>query len=99
MATLEATSLFKSPPPVDPTNGAFTYVAEWTDISNDGGSNDNTVSIYAGSAMRSSLSAVAAFRHSGRSVESITGPFTIVLEGRFAMNAAIGLNIRSEEHT
>lgn len=65
---------------------------EWGDLANDGSSQDTTIFYNRGSALVGDATSAAAWQHSGRSVDEVTGPFTIVLEGAMAQNAAFGLN-------
>lgn len=70
----------------------FSYVQEWGDLANDSSTQDYRIFYNSGSSLVSSGTSSAAFQHSGRSVDTVTGPFTIVLEGTLAESAAFGLN-------
>ena len=75
-----------------PAPVGFSYVQEWGDLANDGSTQDTTIFYNRGAALVGDATSAAAWQHSGRSVDTVTGPFTIVLEGTLAQNAAFGLN-------
>jgi hypothetical protein len=75
-----------------PAPVGFSYVQAWGDLVNDSSTQDSELFFNSGSALVGDATSAAAWQHSGRSVDEITGPFTIVLEGAMAQNSSFGLN-------
>jgi len=76
-----------------PSPAGFSYVQEWGDLANDGSTQDTTIFYNRGSALVSNQTGADTWDHSGRSVDTLQGVFTVVLEGTLAQNVAFGLNI------
>lgn len=87
MANLEATSLFS------PLANGRRFIQQWTDLDNDNGDQTNMLFRLPGSAFIAANSAAGAWQRSARSVDTVSGVFTIVLRAPFSSYTYMGLNI------
>jgi hypothetical protein len=87
MATIEVTSLFNP----NPLSNGGTYITGWQDYTNDGGSVTNGLYRLPGQTWISG-SGSGSWVRSARSVQTVSGVFTVVLRGPMSMYAYLGLN-------
>ena len=95
MANLEATPLFR-PNPL--TNGG-TFIQGWQDLANDNGSQSTSLYWRPGSAFIGAQVATTQWTRSARSVETVSGIFTVVLRAPFSFYAYMGLNTEGNSPT
>ena len=93
MAKLEATPLFR------PSPFGFNYIQQWGDLTNDGGSQTRDLYYRNGSAFIAANAGAGAWQRSARSVDTVSGIFSVVLRAPMSSYAYIGLNTQGGSPT
>ena len=94
MATLEVEGSLFRPSPV-----GFNYVQQWTDLVNDNGTQTRDLYYRNGSAFIAANAAAGAWQRSARSVDTVSGIFSVVLRAPMSSYAYIGLNTQGGSPT